>query len=846
MMNADSTAVPPPAKRGKPLHGRGGSLLDKLPGGFKGDTLSGLTVALALVPEAVAFAFVAGVEPLIGLYSAFFLCLITAVLGGRPGMISGATGAMAVVVVSLVALRGIEYLFPAVILCGLIQVGVGALRLGKLIRLVPHPVMLGFVNGLAIVILLAQFGSFKVLGADGGLHYLTGTPLLVMLGLVALTMGIIHFLPKLTKAVPSSLAAILAVSLIAYALNSYVLPGSVLTVKDMLVTNSQAAAVGEAARAKEAEAVDEVRQRVQLAGLMVAPDPAAEVRVAQLSPAESRRRSRRWTRRTWASPGGLPRPFFLEYVLPPLTTGTLWIILPFALVLAGVGLIESLMTLTLIDELTETRGRGNRECVGQGVANVTCGLFGGMGGCAMIGQSLINVKSGGRGRLSGITAATALLLFILVLAPLIERVPMAALVGVMFMVVIGTFEWATLHTWRKVPASDVLVMVFVAGYTVFMHDLATAVILGVVISALVFAWQKSTHLLADVKVDEKGSKVYQLRGPLFFGSVASFRDLFTPAADPADVVIDFYYTRVYDQSGLEAINAVRSDTRRRASGCTGRRGDACRRARTGSRRLAINSRSPPIDGHPAWTQPSHLSEAPLRDTVGTPRSRSPASSPRSPCAWRSSPCWSSGLPSSPSSSPSPSPPGSPASGPALRAPWAGSSSATTSSPAPATASSSKTPWNGSTPSSSASAASSSASSASSACAPSPASGCTSASSSASPPSLPSSSIASVPASPRPCTTTCSSSSSPPRCASASSPRPSRPTPPSRPAPSSRCSVTPSPTPAASPPTSTRPSSATPASPRPCAGSSKSPPRDTSCAWPSPSPRPTPPPPSPSR
>jgi SulP family sulfate permease len=254
--------------------------------------------------------------------------------------------------------------------------------------------------------------------------------------------------------------------------------------------------------------------------------------------------------------GGLPMPFFLQYSLPPLNLETLWIILPFSLTLAGVGLIESLMTMTLIDEITKTRGRGNRECLGQGAANVVCGLFGGMGGCAMIGQSLINVNSGGRGRLSGITAAVCLLMFILFLAPWIQQIPMAALVGVMFMVVIGTFEWASLKMFHRMPASDMIVMVLVAGYTVVMHDLATAVVLGVIVSALVFAWKHAMHLGADISTNEFGSKIYQLHGPLFFASVSSFKELFDPAGDPEDVVIDFYYTRVYDQSGLEAINML--------------------------------------------------------------------------------------------------------------------------------------------------------------------------------------------------------------------------------------------------------------------------------------------------
>jgi SulP family sulfate permease len=564
-----------------------------LPASPKADILSGLTVALALVPEAVAFAFVAGVDPMIGLYSAFFIGLIAAVVGGRPGMISGATGAMAVVIVALVATYGIGYLFPAVILCGIIQITVGLLRLGKLIRMVPHSVMLGFVNGLAIVIGLAQLGSFKTLGDDGVMHYLTGGRLALMLGLVLLTMAIIFILPKITKAIPSSLAAILVVSLIGAGINAAWSPGNVSgaanvsgatggslvpTVKDMLVDGEKASRVatlakGEAVGRAEAAAalVSEAGVTgpgVELSGnavldkhgikeaIAVLPDDAVAAVVASVNPDEV------------TMSGGLPMPFFLDpqyvgetatavtQILPPFNLETLWIILPFALVLAGVGLIESLMTMTLIDELTETRGRGNRECIGQGSANVVCGLFGGMGGCAMIGQSLINVKSGGKGRLSGIVAAVCLLLFILLLAPLIEKIPMAALVGVMFMVVIGTFEWTTLRTWHKIPLGDVLIMVFVAGYTVFMHDLATAVILGVVIAALKFAWQKSTTLFADTKLNEHGSKIYQLHGPLFFASDESFKRLFDFENDPDDVVIDFYFTRVYDQSGLEAINFV--------------------------------------------------------------------------------------------------------------------------------------------------------------------------------------------------------------------------------------------------------------------------------------------------
>ncbi len=525
-------------------------------GSPKADILSGLTVALALVPEAVAFAFLAGVPPLVGLYAAFIICLLTSILGGRPGMISGATGAMGVVIVSLVANHGIGYLFPAVVLCGVLQILVGVCRLGKLIRIVPHPVMLGFVNGLAVVILMAQFGSFKTLDASGAMAFLSGTRLWMMLGFVALTMAIIAFLPRITNAVPSSLAAILVVALAAYAINAGAKEGEprpLLTVKDMLVDSTRAAAVKEAQKAKDAAVLESAKAALPV-GVVVA--PASHGPISPLTPDEAAAAIASVDAAKVGIAGGLPRPAWWDFTLPPMNLDTLWIILPFSLILAGVGLIESLMTLTLVDELTETRGKSNRECVGQGIANVACGIFGGMGGCAMIGQSLINVKSGGRGRLSGITAAVALLLFILFLAPYIEAVPMAALVGVMFMVVIGTFEWATLQTWRRIPFAELLVMLVVAAYTVVMHDLATAVILGVALSALVFAWNKSKHLIADVKFNDKGSKVYQLHGVVFFGSVTRFRDLFTPQEDPQDVVIDFYFSRVYDQSALEAINAL--------------------------------------------------------------------------------------------------------------------------------------------------------------------------------------------------------------------------------------------------------------------------------------------------
>ena len=449
---------------------------------LKNDVLSGLTVALALVPEAVAFAFVAGVEPLVGLYAAFIVGLITAIFGGRPGMISGATGAMAVVMVSLVAIHGVEYLFATVVLTGIIQIMAGIFKLGKFIRLVPHPVMLGFVNGLAIVIFLAQLGQFKVTNAAGELEWMQGTPLMTMAGLILLTMAIIHYFPKLTKAVPSTLVAIVAVSLLVFAI-----------------------------------------------GL----DTKLVGDVASIA-------------------GGLPT-FSIPQV--PFSFETFKIILPFSLVLAAIGLIESLLTLTLIDELTGTRGRSNKECIAQGAANTVTGFFGGMGGCAMIGQSMINVNSGGRGRASGITAAIALLGFILFASGLIEEIPLAALVGVMFIVVIGTFEWSSLRILGKVPKADAFVIILVSGVTVY-SDLAIAVIVGVIVSALVFAWEHAKHILVHRSVNEKGSTVYEVNGPIFFGSIANFLEQFTPEEDSDDVIVEFKNARVVDHSAIEAIDTL--------------------------------------------------------------------------------------------------------------------------------------------------------------------------------------------------------------------------------------------------------------------------------------------------
>ncbi len=443
------------------------------------EVLSGLTVALALVPEAIAFAFIAGVEPLVGLYAAFMVGLLAAIFGGRPGMISGATGAMAVVMVALVADNGVEYLFATVVLTGLFQILAGVFKLGKFIRIVPHPVMLGFVNGLAIVIFLAQMKSFQI-DVNGATEWMSGQPLMIFGGLIVLTMVIIHFLPKLTKVIPSSLAAIVVVSLLVIGLN--------------IETNT----------------------------------------VGDLASIE----------------GGLPQ-FHIPAV--PFNLETLKIIFPYAIVLAGIGLIESLLTLTLIDELTNTRGRGNRECIGQGIANTATGFFGGMGGCAMIGQSMINVNSGGHQRLSGVSAALFLLAFILFASSLIEQIPMAALVGVMFIVVIGTFEWSSVRIFSKIPRHDAFVLVLVSGVTV-VSDLAVAVVVGVIVSALVFAWEHAKHINVTDYIDDKGSKIYELNGPLFFGSVKNFRELFNPENDPEDVIIEFKNSRVSDHSAIEAID----------------------------------------------------------------------------------------------------------------------------------------------------------------------------------------------------------------------------------------------------------------------------------------------------
>ena len=449
-----------------------------VPSNAKNDILSGLTVALALVPEAVAFALLAGVNPLVGLYAAFTIGLVTSIIGGRPGMISGATGAIAVVIGTLVAQHGVEYLFAAVVMTGVIQISMGLLKMGKFIRLVPHPVFLGFVNGLAMVIFIAQIKQFKVDDA-----WISGSPLMIMLAIMVITMIIIQYLPKLTKAIPSTLAAII---------------------------------IGTAA--------------VLLLGL----DTRT---VGDISPI-----------------GGVFPPFHFPDV--PLDLEMLKIVFPYAIVMALVGLIESLLTLNLIDDLTETTGRPNKECIGQGVANTVTGFFGGMGGCAMVGQSLINIKSGGRGRLSGIVAATVLLFFILYLDKYIEMIPVAVLIGVMMMVVIGTFEWGSFRLFGKIPLPDIIVGISVAVITVLTDNLALAVIAGVVMSALSFAWDSASKIHATADLDQNGAKIYKLNGALFFGSIDHFNAIFSPQKDPEEVFIDFQDSRVMDHSAIQAVDKL--------------------------------------------------------------------------------------------------------------------------------------------------------------------------------------------------------------------------------------------------------------------------------------------------
>ncbi|WP_298731929.1 SulP family inorganic anion transporter [uncultured Chitinophaga sp.] len=449
---------------------------------YKTEVLAGLTVAMTMIPESLSFAILAGLSPLTGLYAAFLMGLITAVLGGRPGMVSGGAGATVVVLIALMQSHGVEYVFAAVALAGVLQIVVGLFRLGKFIRLVPQPVMYGFVNGLAVIIFMAQIQQFKVSSASGA-AWLSGSALWIMLGLVLLTILIVILVPKITKAVPASLVAIVVVFLLVLGLGI-----ETKTVKD----------------------------------------------IASIS-------------------GGFP-PFHVPAV--PFSLDMLRTIFPYSLVMAGVGLIETLLTLNVVDEITGTKGRGNKEAVAQGTANIFNGFFTGMGGCAMIAQSFVNLSAGSRARLSGIIAAHTILLIILFGAPVIERVPMAALVGVMIMVAIGTFEWISLKIINKMPRQDVFVGILVAIVTVWLHNLALAVLIGVIISALVFAWESAKRIRARKYTDDQGVKHYEIFGPLFFGSVTTFLEKFDVQNDPAEVIIDFRESRVADMSAIEALNKL--------------------------------------------------------------------------------------------------------------------------------------------------------------------------------------------------------------------------------------------------------------------------------------------------
>lgn len=449
---------------------------------YKTEVLAGLTVAMTMIPESLSFAILAGFPPLMGLYASFIMGLVTAIFGGRPGMISGGAGATVIVLIALMKSNGLEYVLAAVALAGVIQIVIGVFKLGKFIRLVPHPVMFGFVNGLAIIIFMSQLDQFKTV-VNGDIVWLSGTSLYIMAGLVALTIAIVVLLPKLTKAVPSSLVAIIVVFILVYFLGI-----DTKTVED----------------------------------------------IASVS-------------------GGFP-PFHIPNI--DLTWKTLETIAPYSMIMAAVGLTEGLLTLNLVDEITETKGNGNRECVAQGSANVLNGFFFGMGGCPMIAQTLVNLSAGSRARLSGIIAAFTILAIVLFGAPIIEQVPMAALVGVMIMVAIGTFEWASLKIFNKVPKKDIFLVIIVALITVILHNLALAVLVGVIISALIFAWESAKRIRARKFIDENGVKHYEIYGPLFFASTTNFLEKFDVINDPEEIIIDFQDSRVADMSAIEALNNV--------------------------------------------------------------------------------------------------------------------------------------------------------------------------------------------------------------------------------------------------------------------------------------------------
>ncbi|UFH33385.1 SulP family inorganic anion transporter [Chryseobacterium sp. C-71] len=450
---------------------------------YKNELLAGFTVAMTMIPESLSFAILAGLSPLTGLYAAFMMGLVTAVLGGRPGMVSGGAGATIVVLIALIKSHGVEYLFAAVALAGIFQMLVGIFKLGKFVRLIPQPVMYGFLNGLAVIIFMAQIEQFKVIEENGVVGWLQGSSLYIMGGLTALTIAIVYFFPKLTKVVPASLVAIIVVFGVVLGFNI---------------------------------------------------DTKTVADIANIS-------------------GGLP-DFHIPQI--PFSLETLQIIFPYAMIMAGVGLIESLLTLSMVDEITNSKGSANKESVAQGIANITNGFFGGMGGCAMVAQTLVNLNAGSRARLSGIIASITILIIILIGAPFIEKIPMAALVGVMMMVAISTFQWVSIRIVNKMPKSDIFVGMTVALITIVLHNLALAVLVGVIIAALVFAWDNAKRIRARKHIDENGIKHYEIFGPLFFGSVMNFTEKFDPANDPEEVVIDFKESRVVDMSAIDALDKL--------------------------------------------------------------------------------------------------------------------------------------------------------------------------------------------------------------------------------------------------------------------------------------------------
>jgi len=449
---------------------------------YKNEILAGLTVAMTMIPESLSFAILAGLTPLTGLYAAFLMGIITAIFGGRPGMVSGGAGATVVVLIALAALHGVEYLFAAVILAGLFQFTVGAFKLGRFVRLIPQPVMYGFLNGLAVIIFMAQVAQFKTSTTDSA-SWLTGTPLYVMLGLTALTIGIVWFFPKLTKKIPASLIAIITLTVLVFFLQI---------------------------------------------------DTKKVIDIATVS-------------------GSLPS---FHFPLVPLTWETLQIILPFSAVMASVGLIESLLTLNIVDEITNTKGNSNKEAMAQGTANIVNGFFGGMGGCAMIAQTLVNLSAGAKTRLAAIIGASTILFIILIGGPVIEQIPMAALVGVMMVVALSTFEWVSFRLITKMPKTDIFTLFLVTGIIIFTHNLALAVVVGVLVSALIFAWDNAKRIRARKSLDEVGNKVYEIYGPLFFGSTTSFAEKFSPQEDPTTIIIDFKDSRIADMSALEALKKI--------------------------------------------------------------------------------------------------------------------------------------------------------------------------------------------------------------------------------------------------------------------------------------------------